>query len=95
MYDLTHLDFVYTGKGEKAGGHSLVCCGYDEESRMLIMQNHWGVKWGLKGFFLCPYSEWASGSSITCWYERLEPAQSRQGRKAKAQEADEKTIEQL
>ena len=71
LYDLGPTNFVYQGKGDRAGGHSMVCCGYDEESKMLIMQNHWGTIWGLKGFFLCPYDVWKRQTNITCWYERI------------------------
>ena len=37
IYNLDTKNFVYEGTGERAGGHSLVCCGYDEEAKMLIM----------------------------------------------------------
>lgn len=37
IYELNQINFIYDGTGTKAGGHSLVCCGYDEESKMLIM----------------------------------------------------------
>lgn len=70
LYDLNSINFVYSGSGQKAGGHSMVCCGYDEESKMLIMQNHWGTIWGLKGFFLCPYDVWKKQCNLFCWYER-------------------------
>jgi C1A family cysteine protease len=77
IYRLNDSNFVYGGNGDRAGGHSMVCCGYDEESKMLIMQNHWGTIWGLKGFFLCPYDVWARQSNLTCWYERLDAPSSR------------------
>lgn len=70
IYDLNAKNFVYSGDGKIAGGHSMVCCGYDDESKMLIMQNHWGKTWALKGFFLCPYDVWKRQTSITCWYEK-------------------------
>ena len=73
LYDIDDKNFVYEGKGSRAGGHSMVCCGYDEEARMLIMQNHWGASWGLKGFFLCPYEVWKRQNNIICWYERILP----------------------
>lgn len=87
IYDLDGSRFVYGGNGDRAGGHSLVCCGYDEESKMLIMQNHWGTIWGLKGFFLCPYDVWKRQSNLTCWYERVETTKSKK-RKAKVQQED-------
>ena len=37
IYDLDLNDFVYKGTDKVAGRHSLVCCGYDEDSKMLIM----------------------------------------------------------
>ena len=37
LYELNGNNFIYQGSGARAGGHSLVCCGYDEESKMLIM----------------------------------------------------------
>lgn len=70
IYNLDGENFLYNGTGQKAGGHSMVCCGYDEDSRMLIMQNHWGTIWGLKGFFLCPYDVWKRQNNLICWYER-------------------------
>ena len=73
LYTLSAKNFVYTGVMDRAGGHSLVCCGYDEESKMVILQNHWGVKWGLKGFFLCPYDVWRRQNNLFCWYEALTP----------------------
>ena len=84
IYDLNGSNFIYNGKGEKAGGHSLVCCGYDEESKMLIMQNHWGTIWGLKGFFLCPYDVWSRQNNLTCWYERLENVKQKRGKKVES-----------
>lgn len=30
LYDISSSKFVYNGIGRKAGGHSLVCCGYDD-----------------------------------------------------------------
>jgi hypothetical protein len=72
IYDLNPGSFVYLGVDRVAGGHSIVCCGYDEEAKMLIMQNHWGTIWGLKGFFLCPYDVWEKQCNIFCWYERVE-----------------------
>lgn len=70
LYDLNSINFVYHGTGQRAGGHSLVCCGYDEESKMFIMQNHWGTIWGLKGFFLCPYDVWKKQCNLFCWFDK-------------------------
>lgn len=72
IYDINGVNFVYNGNDYVAGGHSLVCCGYDDEAKMLILQNHWGIKWGLKGFFLCPYDVWKKQCNIFCWYEKVD-----------------------
>ena len=69
IYDIDNSNFVYMGNEKVVGGHSMVCCGYDEDSKMLIVQNHWGTIWGLKGFFLCPYDVWQKQCNIFCWYE--------------------------
>lgn len=90
IYNLDTKNFVYQGDDDKAGGHSLVCCGYDEESKMLILQNHWGTIWGLKGFFLCPYDVWKSQNNLTCWYEKVDASSVKQQKRASAKEAEKK-----
>ena len=82
LYYLDGKDFVYNGTLDRAGGHSLVCCGYDEASQMLIIQNHWGTIWGLKGFFLCPYSVWKKQNNLFCWYERTSNVNSSKAKKS-------------
>jgi C1A family cysteine protease len=43
--------------GEKVvGGHAVLCVGYDDKSRMFLVRNSWGPKWGLSGYFKMPYS---------------------------------------
>lgn len=37
------------------GGHAVLAVGYDEEKKVLIMRNSWGVEWGDKGYFYLPY----------------------------------------
>ena len=37
IYNLDDKNFVYQGWDKKAGGHSLVCCGYDDASQMVIL----------------------------------------------------------
>ena len=37
IYNIDGKNFVYMGDDKVAGGHSLVCCGYDDEAKMLIM----------------------------------------------------------
>ena len=37
IYDVDDKNFVYKGNLKKVGGHSLVCCGYDDSARMLIL----------------------------------------------------------
>jgi len=97
IYDIDGSNFVYRGSGQVVGGHSLVCCGYDEESKMLILQNHWGTIWGLKGFFLCPYDVWIRQNNLTCWYERTTPTGAKASRKShqKKMESSDSKIEDL
>jgi C1A family cysteine protease len=37
------------------GGHAVVCVGYDDERKLWIMRNSWGVDWGDNGYFYLPY----------------------------------------
>lgn len=38
------------------GGHAIACVGYDDNKKMFIMRNSWGVGWGEKGYFYLPYA---------------------------------------
>lgn len=40
---------------ELLGGHAVVCLGYDDERKLWIMRNSWGVDWGDNGNFYLPY----------------------------------------
>ena len=37
------------------GGHTVLCCGYDDSKQVWIMRNSWGVNWGDNGYFYLPY----------------------------------------
>ena len=37
------------------GGHAVVICGYDDNTRELILRNSWGTYWGDRGYFYLPY----------------------------------------
>lgn len=37
------------------GGHCVVCVGYDDNKKHMIMRNSWGASWGDKGYFYLPY----------------------------------------
>jgi C1A family cysteine protease len=37
------------------GGHAVIICGYDDNSRELILRNSWGTYWGDNGYFYLPY----------------------------------------
>jgi C1A family cysteine protease len=38
-----------------AGGHAVVCVGYDDQNQWFIVRNSWGDTWGMKGYFTLPY----------------------------------------
>lgn len=40
---------------ELLGGHAVVCVGYDDERKLWIMRNSWGIDWGDNGYFYLPY----------------------------------------
>ncbi len=37
------------------GGHALICCSYNDQTRMFTIMNSWGTEVGDKGFFYIPY----------------------------------------
>ena len=95
IYDLDGRNFVYAGGDKVAGGHSLVCCGYDEEAKMVILQNHWGTIWGLKGFFLCPYDVWKRQCNIFCWYEKVDASSVKPVVKEVVKEVVEEVVKEV
>ncbi len=38
------------------GGHAVMAVGYDDSKQRFIVRNSWGTGWGLKGYFLMPYT---------------------------------------
>jgi C1A family cysteine protease len=38
------------------GGHAVMCVGYDDTKKWLIVRNSWGLGWGDKGYFYLPYT---------------------------------------
>lgn len=44
-----------SGKQEPVGGHAVMCVGYDDETRLFIVRNSWGISWGASGYFYMPY----------------------------------------
>jgi C1A family cysteine protease len=43
-------------KGEELlGGHAVLAVGYDDGSKMFIVRNSWGPKWGREGYCMMPY----------------------------------------
>ena len=37
------------------GGHAVMAAGYDNDTRMFLIRNSWGKKWGDNGYFWMPY----------------------------------------
>ncbi len=38
------------------GGHAVLAVGYDDSQQSFIARNSWGAAWGMKGYFMMPYS---------------------------------------
>ena len=38
------------------GGHAVLCVGYDDKMKSVLVRNSWGTSWGLKGYFWMPYA---------------------------------------
>jgi C1A family cysteine protease len=45
-----------TKKEEVVGGHAVLCVGYDDKKKTVLVRNSWGTSWGLKGYFWMPYA---------------------------------------
>ena len=41
---------------KSAGGHALMCCGYNDDKKEWLIRNSWSSDWGDKGYFYLPYS---------------------------------------
>jgi C1A family cysteine protease len=37
------------------GGHAVFACGYNDDSRTILVCNSWGSAWGASGYFRMPY----------------------------------------
>ncbi|KAK4695427.1 hypothetical protein P7C71_g2316, partial [Lecanoromycetidae sp. Uapishka_2] len=47
-------------RGGEAGGHAVLCVGFDTNKKLFCIMNSWGNDWKDKGFFWMPFS----------WFER-------------------------
>lgn len=41
------------------GGHCVMAVGFDDDKKCFIIQNSWGNKWGIDGYFYMPYDYWS------------------------------------
>ncbi len=53
------------------GGHAVVCVGYDESEKVLIMRNSWGSDWGDGGYFYLPYAYITNDLVTDAWTASL------------------------
>jgi hypothetical protein len=37
------------------GGHAVLICGYNDNTKMFILRNSWGNSWGNEGYGYIPY----------------------------------------
>ena len=50
------------------GGHAIVVCGYDDNTRRWLCRNSWGTGWGQSGYFTMPYAYFTSrGLASDAW----------------------------
>ena len=38
------------------GGHAVMCVGYNDQMKRMIVRNSWSEEWGDSGYFYMPYS---------------------------------------
>lgn len=54
------------------GGHAVLLCGYDDDKKLFIVRNSWGVEWGIGGYCLFPYDYLSNaGLSADFWTIKL------------------------
>ena len=44
-----------TTDDQEAGGHAIICVGYDDDTKLFKFRNSWGTEVGEKGYFYLPY----------------------------------------
>lgn len=49
------------------GGHALLCVGYDDKARTVLVRNSWGTSWGQAGYGTLPYAAWQQGLVREAW----------------------------
>jgi C1A family cysteine protease len=37
------------------GGHAVLAIGYNDQAHEILVQNSWGILWGMRGYFTMPY----------------------------------------
>lgn len=48
-------------------GHAMLCVGYDDTRKLLVLRNSWGADWGDGGYCYLPYQAAAQGLLRDCW----------------------------
>jgi C1A family cysteine protease len=43
------------GPHGRPAGHAVMCVGYDDSTKRVLVRNSWGTDWGIKGYFTMPY----------------------------------------
>jgi C1A family cysteine protease len=43
-------------KEKVVGGHAVLAVGYNDAKQQFIVRNSWGPKWGIRGYFMIPYT---------------------------------------
>lgn len=58
-------------KEKMVGGHAVMCVGYDNAKKVLIMRNSWGKEWGDNGYFYLPYGFIQQGLAGDAWTAKI------------------------
>ena len=51
--------------GGEMGGHCMLACGYNDNTRLILVRNSWGLEWGKKGYCQIPYEYFEQAED--CW----------------------------
>lgn len=65
LYNVKADGVIPMPAGKQAGGHAILCVGYDNAKRQFIIRNSWGTEWGDKGYGYLPYDFFKQGYAYT------------------------------
>jgi len=67
------------------GGHAVLCVGYNDQMKRMIVRNSWGEDWGDSGYFYMPY-EFISNSNFAADFWTIQKVANKEVKELKKEE---------